>query len=86
MNNLDGLLRVCVIVIACIVIVKYASVYEEEYSKKLIDLYIYPWWRILIVFLLIASAMWCPTVSIIVAFLGFFYLSDMNTLIMPISA
>jgi hypothetical protein len=59
--------------------------YEEEYNKKLIDLYIYPWWRMLIVTLIIASAIWCPTVSIIVTLIVFFYLSDMNTLIAPLA-
>jgi len=81
----DSILRIIIVILASIFIVRYASLYEEEYNKKLIDLYIYPWWRILIVFLLIASAYWCPTVSIVIALLTFFYLSDMNTLIAPLS-
>lgn len=85
MIPIDNILRTVVVVLACIFIVRYASLYEEEYNKKLIDLYIYPWWRILVVFLLIASACWCPTVSIVIALLTFFYLSDMNTLIAPLS-
>jgi len=85
MIEIDSILRTVVVVLACIFIVRYASLYEEEYNKKLIDLYVYPWWRILIVFLLIASAYWCPTVSIVIALLTFFYLSDMNTLIAPLS-
>jgi hypothetical protein len=86
MNTVDGILRMMVIIFGCIFIVRNASLYEEEYSRKLIDLYVYPWWRILIVLLLITSALWCPTVSIIIAFLAFFYLSDMNTLIAPLAA
>ena len=86
MNTVDGFIRVLVIIFACIFIVRYASLYEEEYSRTLIDLYVYPWWRILLVFVLIASAVWCPAVSIIVALLAFFYLSDMNTLLAPLSA
>lgn len=85
MIEIDSILRTVVVVLAYIFIVRYASLYEEEYNKKLIDLYVYPWWRILIVFLLIASAYWCPTVSIVIALLTFFYLSDMNTLIAPLS-
>jgi hypothetical protein len=84
--SLDGILRILIVVVACIIIVRNASVYEEEYNTKLIELYIYPWWRMLLVFLLIASAVWCPTVGIIVAFLVFFYISDMNTLIAPLSS
>lgn len=82
---MDTILRIIVVVLASIVIIRYASIYEEEYSKKLIDLYIYPWWRILLVFLFIAAAVWCPIVGIIVAFLAFFYLSDMNTLVAPLA-
>ena len=85
MIAIDNILRTVVVVLACLFIVRYASLYEEEYNKKLIDLYVYPWWRILVVFLLIASAYWCPTVSIVIALLTFFYLSDMNTLIAPLS-
>ena len=85
MKAIDSILRTVVVVVACIFIVRYASLYEEEYNKKLIDLYICPWWRILVVFLLIASVYWCPTVSIVIALLIFFYLSDMNTLIAPLS-
>ena len=85
MIAVDSILRTVIVVLACLFIVRYASLYEEEYNKKLIDLYVYPWWRILVVFLLIASAFWCPTVSIVIALLTFFYLSDMNTLIAPLS-
>ena len=85
MIAVDSILRTVIVVLACLFIVRYASLYEEEYNKKLIDLYVYPWWRILIVLLLIASAFWCPTVSIVIALLTFFYLSDMNTLIAPLS-
>ena len=85
MIAIDNILRTVVVVLACLFIVRYASLYEEEYNKKLIDLYVYPWWRILVVFLLIASAYWCPIVSIVIALLTFFYLSDMNTLIAPLS-
>jgi hypothetical protein len=86
MIGVDHILRIVVVVLACLFIIRYASLYEEEYSRTLIDLYVYPWWRILLVFLLIASAVWCPAVSIIIALLAFFYLSDMNTLLAPLSA
>jgi len=86
MFTVDELLRFIVIAFACLFIVRYASLYEEEYNKKLIDLYIHPWWRLLLVFLLIAAASWSPMVGIIIAFLAFCYLSDMNTLIAPLSS
>ena len=83
---IEPILRTVIIVIACIYIIGYASLYEEEYNKKLIHLYVYPWWRILLVFVVIAAALWCPTLAIVIAFLMFFYISDMNTLIAPLSS
>jgi hypothetical protein len=85
-GNTDGIFRAITILIAFVVIVRYSTILEEEYAKKLTELYIYPWWRILIVLLLISSAMWCPRIGILVALIAFFYLSDMNTLIKPFSS
>ena len=81
----DGVLRALSVIFACVLIIKYSTLFEEEYSKKLIDLYVYPWWRILVVFLLITSAVWCPRVGIVMALVIIFYLSDMNILIAPIT-
>ena len=82
-GNMNGIFSAIIITISTIIIVNYSTLFEEEYSKKLTDLYIYPWWRIMIVFLVISSAMWCPRVGILIALIVFFYLSDMNTLITP---
>jgi hypothetical protein len=84
-GNTDGIFRAIAVVITGLVIVKYSSLFEEEYSQKLTDLYIMPWWRILIVLLVLTSAIWCPRVGILVALVVFFYLSDMNLLIQPFS-
>lgn len=84
-GSTDGIFRAVAVVLAGIIIVKYSTLFEEEYSQKLIDLYIYPWWRILVVFLTLTSAIWCPRVGILIALVVFFYLSDMNTLVRPFS-
>jgi hypothetical protein len=81
----DGIFRAIAVVLTAIIIVKYSTLFEEEYTQKLTDLYIHPWWRILVVLLVISSAIWCPRVGILVALVVFFYLSDMNTLITPFS-
>lgn len=81
--NADNILRILLIVIAAIIIINYSTLFEKEYSKKLADLYIHPWWRISIVLLVLTSAVWCPRIGILVALIAFFYLSDMNTLITP---
>ncbi len=83
-GNTDGIFRALSVLFATIIIVLYSSLFEEEYNKKLTNLYIYPWWRFLIVFLLITSAIWCPRVGILIASIVFFYLSDMNTLLTPL--
>lgn len=81
----DGIFRAIAVLVLAVVIVRYSTLFEEEYTKKLTDLYIHPWWRILVVLLVISSAIWCPRVGILVALIVFFYFSDMNTLITPFS-
>ena len=83
-GTLDGLTRALFVFVVGLVIVKYSSLFEEEYTQKLTNLYIEPWWRFLIVMLVILAAMWCPRVGILVALLVFFYLADMGSLISPI--
>lgn len=82
-NTTDGIFRALAVFLALIVIVQYSTLFEESYSRKLTDLYIAPWWRFLVVLLVLSSAIWCPRVGILIALIVFFYLSDMNTLITP---
>ena len=81
----DGIFRAIAVLVAAVILVRYSTIFEQEYTEKLTDLYIHPWWRILVVLLVLTAVMWCPRVGILVAVLVFFYLSDMNTLIMPFS-
>jgi uncharacterized membrane-anchored protein len=83
-NSVDGLLRLVFVALAAGFLIMYSMIFESQYSDKLIDLYTKPWWRILLVILIIASAIWCPRVGILVALVGFFYFSDMETLISPL--
>ncbi len=83
-TTIDGVFRALSVFVIGIVIVKYSTLFEEEYTKKLTELYIKPWWRILVIILLILSAMWCPRVGILMALLIFFYLNDMEVLVSPI--
>jgi ethanolamine transporter EutH len=83
-GSLDGLFRMLFVIIAGGILVMYSMVFEAEYSDKLIDLFLKPWWRILVVVLLIAAGIWCPRVGILVALVVFFYLSDMETLVSPL--
>jgi hypothetical protein len=84
-GNTDGVFRALAVAIMAVIIVKYSTLLEEEYTQKLANLYIYPWWRILIVLLALTAAIWCPRVGILVALIVFFYLSDMDLLVRPFS-
>jgi hypothetical protein len=84
-GNTDGIFRALTVAIAALIIVKYSALFEEDYSIKLADLYIYPWWRMLVVLFVITSIIWSPYIGIIIGLIVFFYLSDMNILINPIS-
>lgn len=84
-GNTDGTFRALAVIFIGVLIIKYSTLFEEAYSQKLIDLYILPWWRILVVLLVLTAAIWCPRVGILVALFVFFYLSDMNILIKPFS-
>ena len=85
-GTMDGTMRAIAVIAIALVIIFYSTVYEHEYSKKLTDLFIQPWWRLLVVILVLSGAIWCPRVGILMALLVFFYLSDMETLITPFSS
>ena len=82
----DGVMRALSVIVIGILIVKYSTIFEQEYTNKLTNLYIHPWWRLLIVLLIVLSSLWCPRVGILVGLLVFFYLSDMEILINPLSS
>ena len=85
-GTMDGTMRAIAVIIIALGIVFYSTVYEHEYSDKLTNLFIQPWWRLLVVILLLTGAIWCPRVGILMTLLVFFYLSDMETLITPFSS
>ena len=56
------------------------SVFEISYPKELVDLYAYPWWRILVVALVVIGAWWCSRIGLVMALATFLYLNDMDIL------
>lgn len=80
----DGIFRSLFVFIAVFVIVYYSSLMERPYHQKLAQLYIHPWWRVLTVLLVLSASLWCPRVGILMAFIVFLYMNDMNTLINPL--
>ncbi len=83
-HSADGLMRLIFVAVVGGILIMNSTVFEAQYGDKLIDLYLAPWWRILVVALVITAALWCPRVGIVVAMLVFFYLNDMGTLISPL--
>jgi len=81
----EGRLRTAILLMVLYLIIANSTLFEESYNQKLMDLYTYPWWRFLMVFMVIASAMWAPELAIFIAMMIFFYLNDMSTLIQPIA-
>lgn len=80
----DGIFRALFAFLAIFVIVYYSSLMERPYHQKLAQLYIQPWWRVLILLLVLSASLWCPRVGILMAFIAFLYMNDMNTLIQPL--
>jgi hypothetical protein len=79
----DGALQTLFIGGLAVLLVMYSMVFEMEYDSKLIDLYMYPGWRLLCAALVLAAMLWSPRVGILVALVVFFYLADMHTLLTP---
>lgn len=64
-------------------ILQVGTVFEVHYPTRFVELYAFPWWRLLIVLLVAIGAWWCPRVGLLVALAAFFYLNDMHILTNP---
>lgn len=56
------------------------SVLEDPYTKELVRLYVYPFWRFALVFAIVVAAIWCPRVAAMFGLAVFFYFEDMEKL------
>jgi len=79
-NKFDATLRLVIGVILIGWLLVYGLVYRARYPDKLVALYNEPWWRLLLVGLVVLSASWCPRVAILSALTVLLYFSDMDTL------
>lgn len=82
-RGVDGMARAAAVLIFTAIVILYSMPFETEYSAKLVNLFIQPWWRFLVVALAVTAAIWCPRVGIVVALAAFFYLADVTTLVTP---
>lgn len=79
----DAVLRIGVITALFGFLLLHGSVLEVQYPQNAVELYDFPWWRFLLVFLVIAATAWCPYVGMAAAIAVFFYLNDMFLLTKP---
>jgi hypothetical protein len=79
----EKMLRTGVVVFVLAYVLFFSSVFEATYPTRLVELYAYPWWRLLIVSLVGLGAWWCPRVGLALALAAFFYLNDIHILTTP---
>ncbi len=77
---LDLSIRSGVILLTILFILFSSSVFELSYPTQIVELYTVPWWRFLVVFLVVIATWWCPRVGFVLALAAFFYLNDMHML------
>jgi hypothetical protein len=82
-NNFDGALRLGFVVVITFLVITSSLIFEEKYVEQLIILHDFPWWRMLVVLLVILGALWCPRVGIVLALLVTLYLADIDMLKKP---
>lgn len=54
---------------------------DTHYPHKLVVLYLYPLWRLLLLVSLVVGGLWCQTLSVMFAFSIFFYFMDLQLLL-----
>ena len=76
-------LRTAVTLIILAYVLLSSTVFSSTYPKRLVDLYAYPWFRLLLIGLVTIGAWWCPRVGLALAVAVYFYLNDMHILTSP---
>ena len=79
-STLDLIVRSGVILLIVLFILFSGSVFELSYPIQVVELYAVPWWRFLVVILVLVGTWWCPRVGFVLAIAAFFYLNDMHIL------
>ena len=54
---------------------------DTHYPHKLVVLYLYPLWRLLLLVSLVVGGLWCQSLSLMFAFSIFFYFMDLQLLL-----
>jgi len=78
--NLEQILKIFVIGLLLIYAIGVSTIFEVKYPALLVELYLHPWWRLLLVLLIAVGWHWSPLVGILLAVIVFFYFHDMYIL------
>ncbi len=57
-----------------------STVFEIQYPEVLVELYGHPWWRLLLVGLIVLAWNWAPVLGTLLAIVVFFYFHDVYLL------
>jgi hypothetical protein len=78
-------LEYVVLVVFITLLIYFSSVFEYQYPEHSIQLFMLPWWRLLVVMLLVIGILWSPRVGIVLALIVYFYFADLQKLLVPVS-
>ena len=79
----DATARILVVSVLFIWNLYEGSVLEAPYTKELVKLYGFPFWRFVLVLSVLIASYWCPRVGIMLALTIFFYIEDLEKLSTP---
>ena len=80
---IDATARILVTAALFIWLLYEGSVLESPYPKELVKLYSFPLWRAVLVLAVFFATYWCPRVGVMLAFVVFFYIEDLEKLSTP---
>ena len=75
--DLEQVLKMLVVGVLFVYAILVSTVFEVKYPIALVEMYPYPWWRALLVVLVVAGWQWSPLIGVLLAVIVFFYLHDM---------
>jgi hypothetical protein len=78
--EIEMALKLSLTIVIIVWLFQSGSVFEVEYYSKLVALSDYSWWKWLLMGLLIAGSIWCPSLGLALMLGIFFYLSDTEVL------
>ena len=81
MQMIDLSLKLSLTIIIIVWLYSSGTIFESEYYDKLVDLYTQPWWKWILIGLLIAGSVWCPSFAVALLMGIFFYFADIEALI-----